>query len=148
MGTVYAAEDLTGGQTVAIKLLDPRLAAAGADNLRRFRREARAASAIKTEHIVRIFDASDDAKEPPYIAMELLEGEDLQQVIDRLGPLPPEHGNPASLMGLPCGCFQHWLRCKMVDEFFWGAMQTRGRMFRALFLCPAPTMTNGCPWEN
>ncbi len=91
MGTVYAAEDLTTGQTVAIKLLDPRLLAAGVDNLRRFRREARAAGAIKSEHIVRIFDAGGEEKEePPYIAMELLEGEDLQQVIDRVGPLPPE----------------------------------------------------------
>ncbi|HRI64226.1 MAG TPA: protein kinase [Polyangium sp.] len=91
MGTVYAAEDSTTGQTVAIKLLDPRLLEGGADNLRRFRREARAASAIKNEHIVRIFDTGGDENQgQPYIAMELLEGEDLQQVIDRIGPLPPE----------------------------------------------------------
>ncbi len=91
MGTVYAAEEISTGQTVAVKIIDPRLLEASADSVRRFRRESRTASAIKSDHIVRILDSgSDENQNHPYIVMELLEGEDLQQIIDRVGPLPPE----------------------------------------------------------
>lgn len=91
MGTVYTAEDVGTGQTVALKLIDHRLLEKSADSVRRFHRESLAASAIKSDHIVRILDSgSDENQRHPYIAMELLEGEDLQQIIDRVGPLPPE----------------------------------------------------------
>ena len=89
MGTVFVAEDVESKRTVALKILDPR--AANSDSLRRFRRESRAAGAIQNEHIVQVFDAGlDEAAGHPYIVMELLEGEDLQQLIDRVGPLPPD----------------------------------------------------------
>lgn len=89
MGTVFVAEDVESKRTVALKILDPR--AANSDSLRRFRRESRAAGAIQNEHIVQVFDAGlDETAGHPYIVMELLEGEDLQQLIDRVGPLPPD----------------------------------------------------------
>jgi eukaryotic-like serine/threonine-protein kinase len=90
MGTVYMAEHETTGQRVAVKIIHSRLLAPDGDGARRFRREARAASAINCEHIVRVFDAGEDeATGLLYLVMELLDGEDLQSLIDRVGPLDP-----------------------------------------------------------
>ncbi|WP_437643713.1 serine/threonine-protein kinase [Sorangium sp. So ce362] len=89
MGAVYEADDVALERRVAVKILSPELAH-GRSALGRFEREARAASAIRTEHIVRVLDAGVDQETgSPFLVMELLRGEDLAQVLDRLGPLPP-----------------------------------------------------------
>ncbi|WP_437313186.1 protein kinase domain-containing protein [Sorangium sp. So ce385] len=89
MGAVYEAEDVALQRRVAVKVLSPELAH-GRSALGRFEREARAASAIRTEHIVRVLDADvDQATGSPFLVMELLRGEDLAHLLDRLGPLPP-----------------------------------------------------------
>jgi serine/threonine-protein kinase len=66
---------------VAIKLLDPAIAA-DPDMLDRFLREARAAAALRSMHVVQIFDYGVD-EGVPYIAMELLVGESLRERLDR-----------------------------------------------------------------
>ncbi|WP_437476203.1 serine/threonine-protein kinase [Sorangium sp. So ce1014] len=89
MGAVYEADDVALERRVAVKILSPELAH-GRSALGRFEREARAASAIRTEHIVRVLDAGVDQETgSPFLVMELLRGEDLAQLLDRLGPLPP-----------------------------------------------------------
>ncbi|WP_437566183.1 serine/threonine-protein kinase [Sorangium sp. So ce542] len=89
MGAVYEADDVALQRRVAVKVLSPELAR-GRSALSRFEREARAASAIQTEHIVRVLDADvDQATGSPFLVMELLRGEDLAHLLDRLGPLPP-----------------------------------------------------------
>ncbi|WP_437605189.1 serine/threonine-protein kinase [Sorangium sp. So ce834] len=89
MGAVYEADDVALQRRVAVKVLSPELAH-GRSALGRFEREARAASAIRTEHIVRVLDADvDQATGSPFLVMELLRGEDLAHLLDRLGPLPP-----------------------------------------------------------
>ncbi|WP_437933746.1 protein kinase domain-containing protein [Sorangium sp. So ce341] len=89
MGAVYEADDVALQRRVAVKVLSPELAR-GRSALSRFEREARAASAIQTEHIVRVLDADvDRATGAPFLVMELLRGEDLAHLLDRLGPLPP-----------------------------------------------------------
>ncbi|KYG08196.1 hypothetical protein BE21_02010 [Sorangium cellulosum] len=89
MGAVYEADDVALQRRVAVKVLSPELAR-GRSALSRFEREARAASAIQTEHIVRVLDAGvDQATGSPFLVMELLRGEDLAHLLDRLGPLPP-----------------------------------------------------------
>ncbi|WP_437923013.1 protein kinase [Sorangium sp. So ce291] len=91
MGAVYEAEHATAHRRVAVKVMSGRPLTAGGDGVQRFRREARAASAIDSEHIVQVLDAgTDEATGISYIAMELLRGEDLQQRIDASGPLPPD----------------------------------------------------------
>lgn len=76
MGSVWAATDDRLERPVAIKFMDSRLAADRA--LReRFQREAKAAAKLRTPHVVEIFEHGIDG-ERPFIAMELLEGEDLQ----------------------------------------------------------------------
>ena len=85
MGEVYAAEDLTLGRTVAVKVLPAALAAAAAD-LDRFEREAKAVAALNHSGIVTLysFEKHDDVR---FITMELVEGEPLTQRIPQ-GGLP------------------------------------------------------------
>ena len=79
MGEVYRARDTRLGRDVAIKVL-PTAWSADPDRLRRFAREARAAAALNHPHICTIYDVGPgEAGALPFIAMELLEGETLQQ---------------------------------------------------------------------
>jgi len=82
MGAVYRARDTRLGRVVAIKVLSRGLTA-GAAAVERFQQEARAASALNHPHICTIHDIG---TAPPFIAMELLEGETLQRRLIR-GPL-------------------------------------------------------------
>ena len=82
MGEVYRAKDTRLERVVAIKVL-PDGVTASPHTLERFQREARAASALNHPHICTIYDVGAD---PPFIAMELLEGETLQQRLRR-GPM-------------------------------------------------------------
>jgi eukaryotic-like serine/threonine-protein kinase len=90
MGSVHEATDTVTGTRVAVKLITAEMAK-NATLMGRFEREARAAATIDTPHIVKVLDAgTDDESTLPFLAMEFLEGEDVQQLIKRLGPLPPD----------------------------------------------------------
>jgi serine/threonine protein kinase len=90
MGSVYEAIDAQSGARVAVKVITAE-AAASETLMSRFAREAEAAAAIDTPHIVRVYGAGrDEERCLPFLVMEYLEGEDLHQLIKRLGPLPPE----------------------------------------------------------
>jgi eukaryotic-like serine/threonine-protein kinase len=79
MGEVYRAKDTRLERVVAIKVV-PEGVTASPHTLERFQREARAASALNHPNICTIYDVGTD---PPFIAMELLEGETLQQRLGR-----------------------------------------------------------------
>jgi tetratricopeptide (TPR) repeat protein len=79
MGEVYRATDTRLERVVAIKVL-PDGVTASPQTLERFQREARAASALNHPSICIIYDVGTD---PPFIAMELLDGETLQQRLGR-----------------------------------------------------------------
>ena len=81
MGVVYEALDAHLGRTVALKLL-PHDALTNAARKQRFVQEAKAASALNHPHIVTIYDI-DRADGTDYIAMELVHGRTLEQVLLR-----------------------------------------------------------------
>lgn len=84
-GIVFKGFDERLHRVVAIKALSPAYAASGPARAR-FIREARAAAAVKNEHVVGIHDVQEDAM-PPYLVMEYVEGISLQDKIDKHGPL-------------------------------------------------------------
>ena len=102
MGHVYQAEQLSLGKMVALKLLRNELM--GDEKLiKRFELEAKNASSLNHPNSIQIIDFGRDG-DLLYIAMELLPGVDLGQLILREGPLPlgahrPHHGPGAGGAG-------------------------------------------------
>jgi eukaryotic-like serine/threonine-protein kinase len=86
MANVYLAEDEDLGRRVAIKILNDRYAN---DELfvERFRREAKSAAGLSHPNIVSIYDRG-EAEGTYYIAMEVIEGRSLKELILTRGPLP------------------------------------------------------------
>ncbi|MBA4187703.1 MAG: hypothetical protein C0467_06750 [Planctomycetaceae bacterium] len=80
MGMVFEAEEITLARRVALKVLLPELAK-DQENRERFLREARAAAAVESDHVVTIYYVA--SSDLPYLAMQFLEGETLQSRIDR-----------------------------------------------------------------
>ncbi len=90
MGVVHVARHQRTGRLVALKVLTPALVGGDPSFIERFRREASAAGRVESNHVATIVDAGVDASEgSPYIAMELLSGEDLGQALSRVGRLSP-----------------------------------------------------------
>jgi len=89
MGAVYVAEQLSTGRRRALKLMHPSLVS-DAKLRERFEQEARVGARIQSDHVVQVIAAGvDEASGSPFIAMELLDGEDLATTIARRGALPP-----------------------------------------------------------
>lgn len=88
MAAVYEARHVEIGKRVAIKVLNPELAAVSSV-VERFIREARAAAAIESPHICGMHDVDrlDDGR--PYLVMDFLEGESLFQRLQKLGRFEP-----------------------------------------------------------
>lgn len=84
-GAVWIADHLALNTHVAVKLIDPDLAKRE-DARERFKREATAAAQLRSAHVVQIMDHGIDEGQP-FIVMELLEGEDLFERLDKRGRL-------------------------------------------------------------
>ncbi|HVW29389.1 MAG TPA: serine/threonine-protein kinase [Polyangiaceae bacterium] len=89
MGAVYVARQLSTGKERALKIMQPQLLSD--DRTReRFTREARAASQVNSEHVIEVVAAGIDAQTgTPWLAMELLRGEDLDSFAERVGSIAP-----------------------------------------------------------
>jgi Tol biopolymer transport system component/predicted Ser/Thr protein kinase len=86
MGEVYRARDAKLGRDVAIKVL-PQETSADPERRRRFEQEARSASALNHPNILTIYDIG-EADGSLYIAMELVEGKTLRELLASGDPLP------------------------------------------------------------
>ena len=77
MGAVYEGEHVELGKRIAVKIIDTA-SLTSSELTTRFKREARAASAVESEHIVQVFDVGSDPEIGLYMVMEYLVGEDLE----------------------------------------------------------------------
>jgi serine/threonine protein kinase len=83
-GIVFRAFDEMLQRVVALKVMAPQLAATSPAR-KRFLREARSSARVRHENVVHVYEV---AEQPlPYLAMEFIPGETLQQRLDRVGPL-------------------------------------------------------------
>ncbi|MDB5311763.1 MAG: pknB 12 [Gemmataceae bacterium] len=88
MGAVYLAEHDTLRRRVALKVLPPKPGADHKVSVERFLREARAAAALDHPNIVRIHDVAQQG-EIHYLALEYVDGQTLDQLLVRGGPITP-----------------------------------------------------------
>jgi serine/threonine protein kinase len=86
MGVVYKAHDPFLERDVALKVMLPKVAE-DPEGKFRFEREARAVARMVHPHVVTVFDLGYHTDGSPYIAMELLDGEDLQHSLRQGAPL-------------------------------------------------------------
>jgi len=83
-GHVYKAEDPTFGRTVAIKVLNSQK---DEGMIRRFRAEAMTSANLRHKNIITVFDFEEE-NGVQYLVMEYLDGQNLQQLVDRKAPIP------------------------------------------------------------
>ena len=95
MGEVWTAEHRLLARPAAIKLIKPDVLEAsrkrgGPGPLERFRREAEATAALRSPHSIELYDFGVTDDGTFYLVMELLDGFDLDSMVDRFGPVPAE----------------------------------------------------------
>ena len=115
MGIVYEAEHQFLGRRVALKILHPRYVDR-IDEFHRFLREARAVGAIGHRSIVEVFDAGFLDGTTPYLVMERLLGENLEEYIHRKVVLSPKRAFRIAyevLRGLAAAHGKKLLHCDM-----------------------------------
>jgi len=95
MGEVWRAEHRTLARPAAIKLIRPEIMGslggdAGDIARRRFEREAQATALLRSPHTIEVYDFGITGDGTFYYVMELLDGFDLDRLIDSYGPVPAE----------------------------------------------------------
>lgn len=88
MGEVYRADDLELGQSVALKFLPERLSS-DPRALERFRAEVRLARQVSHPNVCRVYDIG-QIDGQLFLSMEYVDGEDLRQLLKRIGHFNPE----------------------------------------------------------
>jgi serine/threonine-protein kinase len=91
MGQVYLVQHVKTDERFALKILNPSVAKT-ASTRERFRREAKTPARIDSDHVCRVVDTdiAVDLDDAPFLVMEYLRGQNLQDLSDELGALPPK----------------------------------------------------------
>ncbi len=95
MGEVFRATHQMLARPAAVKLIRPEILgssspAAARVIIQRFRREAEAAASLRSPHTISLYDFGVANDGTFFLVMELLDGLDLETLVERFGPLPPE----------------------------------------------------------
>ncbi len=90
MGEVWKASHRLLARSAAVKLIRIEPGSDSRELLRRFEREAQATAVLRSPHTVDVYDYGTTQDGTFYYVMELLEGFDLETLVNRFGPLPPE----------------------------------------------------------
>jgi serine/threonine-protein kinase len=95
MGEVWLARHRLLARDAALKVIQPGALgdaspAEATDMFRRFEREARATAALRSPHTIELYDFGVARDGTFYYVMELLDGIDLERLVERHGPPPPE----------------------------------------------------------
>ena len=107
MGIIFQAEHHATRQRVAVKLIS----ALGDDDIavRRFFREAKASTRIVHPGVVEVYDFGQTPDGRPYMVMEIIDGEPLDELLAREGALDPHRA--AHIAGeIASAAFLHWWR--------------------------------------
>jgi eukaryotic-like serine/threonine-protein kinase len=105
MAEVYCAEDQQLGRRVALKVLHRRFAE-DEQFVERFRREASSAAGLSHPNVVAIFDRG-EWDGTYYIAMELVDGRTLKEIVREKGPAPPDAAVDVTLQILRAARYAH-----------------------------------------
>ena len=95
MGEVWLARHRLLARPAAVKLVRPELSASSGNpepnvTLRRFEREAQTTASLRSAHTIALYDFGVSENGTFYYVMELLDGLDLQSLVERFGPVPAE----------------------------------------------------------
>lgn len=96
MATVFRAEIADTGEPLAVKVLKAELCQ-NIDAMRRFDKEALVAQAVRHPNLIEITDVLHPEGFPPVLIMELLEGDDLHDGVERKGQLTAEEAIPIAI---------------------------------------------------
>jgi serine/threonine-protein kinase len=113
MGEVFQAHDRVLDRTVALKVLHAGLGS-DPDFVERFRREATAAGRLSHPNIVQVYDWGREDDGSAYMAMELVEGQNLRDVLTGSGRLKPELA--ARIAGQVCLALEHARKAGLVHR--------------------------------
>jgi serine/threonine protein kinase len=169
MGEVYRATHQMLARPAAVKLIRSEVLgssspAAARIIMERFRREAEAAASLRSPHTISLYDFGVSHDGTFFLVMEMLEGLDLETLVERFGPLPPERAvyllmqaceslEEAHARGLihrdikPSNIFtcRMGLAVDFVKVLDFGLVKAVGDQSREATLLTAPDSTTGTP---
>ena len=169
MGAVYRANHRMLARPAAIKLVRPEILRDSSQEdprvaIERFRREAEVVATLRSPHTVELYDFGVTEDETFYAVMELLEGLDLQALVERFGPVPSER--VVAILRQACSSLgeAHWrgmihrdikpsniyvtrmgLSVDFVKVLDFGLVKAKLPRDRANIMLTAPEVTTGTP---
>jgi eukaryotic-like serine/threonine-protein kinase len=169
MGEVFRATHQMLARPAAVKLIRSEILGSSSPSaarviMERFRREAEAAASLRSPHTISLYDFGVSHDGTFFLVMELLEGLDLETLVERFGPLPPERAvyllkqvceslEEAHARGLihrdikPSNIFtcRMGLAVDFVKVLDFGLVKAVGEQGREATLLTAPDATTGTP---